>query len=190
MITFITLLVFIDGTWLYYSIVEEIRTPIRKKFGNDWYDKYFIDWKKIPQIIASNLKQQLFLQSNILKPIDVVRTSVFTSSRPKTDSLGKRASMFSDLKQCNFDMHHFVTSGHVEKCVDISLAVEMVYMSAIPDAFDIAVIITGDKDFIPALQKVRQRGKRTAICSIRNSCNRYTQCTISMPLYLYVYIFI
>ena len=34
------------------------------------------------------------------------------------------------------------------------------------------MIVTGDKDFIPALQKTRQKGKRVAICSMRNSCNR------------------
>ena len=33
------------------------------------------------------------------------------------------------------------------------------------------MIITGDKDFIPALQKTRLKAKRVAICSMRNSCN-------------------
>jgi uncharacterized LabA/DUF88 family protein len=36
----------------------------------------------------------------------------------------------------------------------------------------ILVIVTGDKDFMPALSKTRQKGKRVAICSMRNSCNR------------------
>jgi hypothetical protein len=48
----------------------------------------------------------------------------------------------------------------------------MLYMSAIPDAFDIAVIVTGDKDFIPALEKTRMRAKKVAICSVRSSCNK------------------
>jgi hypothetical protein len=45
-------------------------------------------------------------------------------------------------------------------------------MLQVPDTYDIAVIITGDKDFIPALQKVRLKGRRTAIMSMKNSCNR------------------
>jgi len=45
-------------------------------------------------------------------------------------------------------------------------------MSTIPDAFDIAVIVTGDKDFMPALEKTRMRAKRVAICSVRSSCNK------------------
>lgn len=59
-----------------------------------------------------------------------------------------------------------------EKCVDIALAVEMLYMTTIPDAYDIAIIVTGDKDFLPVLEKVRLRAKRVAICSVRNNCNK------------------
>jgi uncharacterized LabA/DUF88 family protein len=59
-----------------------------------------------------------------------------------------------------------------EKCVDISLAVEMLFMATVPNAYDIGVIVTGDKDFIPALEKTRLLGKRVAICSIRNSVNQ------------------
>ena len=44
--------------------------------------------------------------------------------------------------------------------MDISLAVEMLYMATVPDAYDVAVIITGDKDFMPAMQKTRLTGKR------------------------------
>lgn len=56
-----------------------------------------------------------------------------------------------------------------EKCVDISLAVEMLFMATVPNAYDIGVIVTG---FIPALEKTRLLGKRVAICSIRNSVNQ------------------
>lgn len=59
-----------------------------------------------------------------------------------------------------------------EKCVDIALAVEMLSLAHVPGAYDIAVLVSGDKDFMPALDKVRQQGKRTAICSMRNSCNK------------------
>ncbi len=58
-----------------------------------------------------------------------------------------------------------------EKCVDISLAVEMMDLAHVPHAYDIAVIITGDLDFLPVMQKVRQRGKRVALVSMRNSCS-------------------
>ena len=31
-------------------------------------------------------------------------------------------------------------------------------MATVPDAYDVAVIITGDKDFMPAMQKTRLTG--------------------------------
>ena len=47
-----------------------------------------------------------------------------------------------------------------EKCVDIAVASEMLYMTTVPDAYDIGIIVTGDKDFLPLLEKVRLRAKR------------------------------
>lgn len=65
----------------------------------------------------------------------------------------------------------FETVDNQEKCVDISLAVEMLYLATIPNAYEIACIVTGDKDFMPAMQKTRMLGKRVALCSMRNGCN-------------------
>ena len=48
----------------------------------------------------------------------------------------------------------------------------MLYMATVQGAYDIACILTGDKDFIPAMQKTRLKGKRVALVSMRNSCNR------------------
>lgn len=35
-----------------------------------------------------------------------------------------------------------------------------------------AVVVSGDKDFIPAMQATRKKGKRVAVCSFKNSINR------------------
>jgi uncharacterized LabA/DUF88 family protein len=81
--------------------------------------------------------------------------------------------MIDDMTQLPiFDVTALTTDGPQEKCVDISLAVSMLY-NAVVGAYDIAVILTGDKDFIPAMEKTRTIGKRVALCSIRSSCNRY-----------------
>ena len=63
------------------------------------------------------------------------------------------------------------TVGLQEKCVDLSLAVEMLYYAMIPDSYDVGVLITGDKDFLPVMKKTRQAGKRVALCTMKNSCN-------------------
>jgi uncharacterized LabA/DUF88 family protein len=65
----------------------------------------------------------------------------------------------------------FENKVYEEKCVDISLAVEMLYMATVPGAYDVAVLVTGDKDFIPVLEKTRLLGKRVAIASVRSSAS-------------------
>src|SRR5690606_13387827 len=59
-----------------------------------------------------------------------------------------------------------------EKCVDIALAASMLYYAAIPQVYDIAIVIIGDQDYVPVLQHVRRLGKRVAIASIRGSCSQ------------------
>jgi len=38
-----------------------------------------------------------------------------------------------------------------EKCIDIALAVEMMHFATVPGAYDLAVLLSGDKDFMPAM---------------------------------------
>lgn len=45
-------------------------------------------------------------------------------------------------------------------------------LSRTPGAYDVAVLVSGDKDFMPALSRIRQKGKRVALCSMRNCCAR------------------
>ena len=57
-----------------------------------------------------------------------------------------------------------------EKCVDIALATSLLYYAAIPYAYDVGVVIVGDRDYLPVLQHVRRLGKRVAIASVKQSC--------------------
>ncbi len=34
------------------------------------------------------------------------------------------------------------------------------------------MLVTGDKDFMPAMARTRQKGRRVCLCSMRNSCNQ------------------
>jgi len=167
-------MIFMDGSWLYYSFMQGrgADCPIRKKFGTDWLSDNCIDWINFQKVIESNLCSQIQAKYTRNRLVDIVRTYVFTSTRADTDKESDRKTLIEDFYKANFDVRCFVTKGAVEKCVDISLAVEMLYMATVPDGFDIAVIVTGDKDFIPALQKTRLKGKRTALCSMRNACSK------------------
>ena len=60
------------------------------------------------------------------------------------------------------------TIGKGEKCVDIQLAVDMLYYATVPDAYDVALLLTGDKDFLPAVVRCRQKGRRVGLVSMRS----------------------
>eukprot|EP01041_Mallomonas_annulata_P004803 gene4803-9578_t len=166
-------MLFIDGTWLFYTLIQGRSSgcPVKEKFGRTWSSTHRVDWDKFIQVIQTNIVTQLHKHQNSYRVVDLIRTYVFTSTRADTPIESDRARMITDFQNMNFEVHRLLTKGTQEKCVDIALAVEMLYMATIPDGYDIAVILTGDKDFIPAMQKTRLKGKRVALCSMRNSCN-------------------
>ena len=59
-------MLFIDGTWLYYSLHrrKEDRDPIVKKFGRGWQHRYKFDWNALPRIICEELVGQ---QKNLVR---------------------------------------------------------------------------------------------------------------------------
>ena len=62
--------------------------------------------------------------------MEVSRTLVFTSARRDTNAMSQRLRMFREMEACNFDVHMSITAGQQEKCIDISLAVEMMCVSS------------------------------------------------------------
>jgi cold shock CspA family protein len=57
-----------------------------------------------------------------------------------------------------------------ERGVDIALASCLMYYAAVPRAYDVALVVLGDHDFVPLLQQVRRLGKRVVLASIRTAC--------------------
>lgn len=173
-------MLFIDGTWLYAN------TPkLREAYGQQ---DFRVDFGKLPQVLAEEVRKQLFGTE-----VDVVRTYLFGSYASNydlrdDDAVQRRRDFFDMLKE---EYHYEVETYPInfmgrrvrkadrdpwdpfepkEKCVDIALATCMLYFAALPGAYDIAIGVVGDQDFIPAFQYVRRLGKRVAIASIRGSC--------------------
>ena len=105
---------------------------------------------------------------NGLRPMEIVRASVFTSYKKTTDPNSFRVKMYNEMANANYDLHMLESVGNgPEKCVDISLAVEMLHYATVPNAYDVAILLSGDKDFIPALVRTRQKGRKVGIKSSR-----------------------
>lgn len=172
---------FIDGSWLYANVPRLCAAYGQADFR--------VDFGKLPKVLAEEVGKQL----GITAEVDVVRTYLFGSYATNFDlrdeeSVERRRDFFDVLKE---EFHYEVeifpinfrgrrlrkadrdpqdTFEPKEKCLDISLATTMLYLAAMPYAYDIAISVVGDRDFIPMLQYVRRLGKRVAIASIKGSC--------------------
>lgn len=173
-------MVFIDGSWLYYN---------RRNLGRDHGNPNFqVDYGLLPKVLAEVVSERLYRTE-----VDLVRTFLFGSYAENYDlrddaAVQDRLDFFAMLKE---EYQYEVEAFHIdfrgkrlrrqdrepedefephEKCVDIALATAMLYYAAIPNAYDIAIAILGDRDFTPLLKAVRRLGKRTVIASIKGSC--------------------
>lgn len=176
-------MLFIDGTWLYYSLHgrDADRDPIQASFGPGWQKKYNVDWANLPRVIGHALQEQ-DAKSGWMpisatgepqsRPVEVVRVSVYTSFRGDTPKTSLRYQMFQDMIDAKYDVLMLQTIGLNEKCVDIQLAVDMLHYATVPDAYDVALLLTGDKDFIPAMVRSRQKGRRVGLVSMRSHSSK------------------
>lgn len=176
-------MLFIDGTWLYYSLHtrDNERDPIQHEFGPGWQSKYNVDWVNLPRVIGYALQQQDVIAGWMpisasgerqVRPVEVVRVSVYTSFRRDTPKTSLRYQMFQDMVEAKYDVLMLETIGVNEKCIDIQLAVDMLHYATVPDAYDVALLLTGDKDFIPAMVRSRQKGRRVGLVSMRAHSSR------------------
>lgn len=101
-------MVFIDGTWLYYTLIEgRDNCPIQRRFGMHWKRTHRVDYRRLTQLVASQLRAQILEQTKSERVIDIVRTSVFTSTREDTDSDSWRLKMIADFFTANFEVHRY-----------------------------------------------------------------------------------
>lgn len=102
-------MVFVDGTWLYYSLVSgrgnEKGDLLRRKLGANWQTRYSIEWSKFPKLIADNLSSQLRQVGALRHDVEISRTTVFTSLRADTSIMDPREMMISQFHRANFDVH-------------------------------------------------------------------------------------
>jgi cold shock CspA family protein len=169
-------MVFIDGTWLYSNL---------RTLGEDFQ----VDYGKLPHVVGNQIAKKLGDKS-----VDIVRIFMFGSNATNfldaDKDMVKRRRIFYDVlrEEYNYEVEVYLVDyrgrrlkrkdrhpdddfSPEEKCVDIALASSMLYFAALPLAYDIAIVIGGDRDYVPVLQKVRLLGKRTAIASIHGACS-------------------
>jgi uncharacterized LabA/DUF88 family protein len=63
------------------------------------------------------------------------------------------------------------STRYVEKGVDVALATDLIGM-AWENAYDVAVIVSGDADYVGAVTKVMSKGKNVEVASFRKSLSK------------------
>ncbi len=175
-------MLFIDGTWLYHNQLR-LRDRFQKdaKAGED----FKLDYEKLPKVLAEAAQKKL----NISGEIDLSRKFLFGSYKfveKVNEEETKRQKFFMLMRdRLNYELELYkleqrLENGSIieqkEKCVDVALAASMLYYASLPNAYDVAIAVLGDRDFVPALRKTRMLGKRVVVASIKGSCHKEIMC--------------
>ena len=84
-------MVFVDGTWLYYSFHERGNMcPIRKEFGANWQERFEVKWAMLPRVIARSIEDEMRCAQLVDRHVEVTRTVVFTSAKASTPPRSRR----------------------------------------------------------------------------------------------------
>ena len=128
------------------------------------------EWRKRNhRVLKSSIEKELFSYTE-KEQIDRLR-ELQDELYKEGKKISNRFNGFTNLQNGISKKHHaieFRRSGDIsynvierqlgkEKTVDVNLAVDMVTLS---DNYDLAIIVSGDQDFVPAAQAVKNMGKQ------------------------------
>ena len=98
---------------------------------------------------------------------------VFDTKRPYGETDGM-ARLHDKLRYLGFRIiarESYDELRQEQKEVDVALACEMI-AHAFRDNYDIAILVSGDRDFVPAIQHVQASGKRVEVAAFADSVGR------------------
>ncbi|MCB9656762.1 MAG: NYN domain-containing protein [Polyangiales bacterium] len=155
-------------------------------FSLEWRRRGYgdADWKRIPQEFAA-ATQHILTAQGLTSPVALQETRVYSSYEPGRDDSHKHwLSSFLDrqpgvqvsiaerrwrqkaihCRSCNTSTPtcpncNELLGRAVEKTVDSQIVTDLMGL-AWDGAYDLAILVTSDKDFIPAVEAVQRRGKK------------------------------
>ncbi len=161
-------MIFIDGSWFYHS--RQILFDLKDETG------FEIDYKRLPLLIGD------WLSETLVSEVDVIRTCYFgTLSLNKSGYNPVKQRTFYQFLQddCGFtvdvlEMDHKLEHGvSDDRRVGVALASAMTHFAAIPNVYDIGVLVGGSSDYRPLIKRVRDSwGKRTMLVAMKNTDQR------------------
>jgi uncharacterized LabA/DUF88 family protein len=106
-----------------------------------------VDYEKLKQVITRDRElHNIFLYEGVIYPLSPEKKNWYKN-------LSKKSGY---IIRISFDKIAF--NNAIEKKVDIKIAIDMVSL-AYEDTYDIAVLVSGDGDFVPVVKKIKTLGK-------------------------------
>ena len=139
----------------------------------------FIDYRNIYEsmrFMEEHSRLDLYRLTQILVGSrDLIGAYVFDARKMFTNKDDETIATHNKLREQGFRVvareSMVYRDGKVEqKEVDVSLACEMLE-HALLNHFDVAIVISGDRDFVPAIQKVQSAGKRVEVAAFNDVYN-------------------
>jgi uncharacterized LabA/DUF88 family protein len=123
------------------------------------FQKYHIkaDYERLKEIITRGRKlQDIFLYEGVIYPISPEKKRWY-------EELSNRSGY---VIKASFDK--IAKAGAIEKKVDINIAIDIISLGY-EDAYDTAVLVSGDGDFVPIVKKINELNKDLEIWAFRYS---------------------
>ena len=148
--------IFIDGSNLYYSLKD---LEIKK-----------VDFKKMLNFLTENklLISTFYYNASLNRGIDEVK---YWEQQKFFDVLRK----IPDFKVILCRMRKHKKDGKIffdVKGDDVYLAIDLV-SGAYENLYDTAIILSGDEDFVPAIQKAQKLGKKVINAYFKSTSSNY-----------------
>jgi uncharacterized LabA/DUF88 family protein len=116
-----------------------------------------VDYEKLKQVIVRDRNlQEIYLYEGVIYPLSPEKKKWYKN-------LSKNSGY---IISTSFDKIAF--NETFEKKVDIRIAVDMVSL-AYENAYDIAVLVSGDGDFVPVIKKIKSLGKIVELWAFKYS---------------------
>ncbi|MFX0042927.1 MAG: NYN domain-containing protein [Candidatus Hodarchaeota archaeon] len=115
------------------------------------------DYDKLKNIITKGRKlQYIILYEGVVYPINPEKKKWYKDLRERSGYIIKTS----------FDK--IALSNTFEKKIDIQIAIDIISL-AYEDAYDTAVLVSGDGDFIPVIKKIKELNKIVEVWAFRYS---------------------
>ncbi len=161
-------MIFIDGNNLYYSL---------KKLNIER-----LDFNKFINGLANNF--QLVRTYYYNAPLDIsINKTKYWKQQKFFNELNKIPNF--KLILCKLRKHKRNQKNYIfdVKGDDVYLAVDLI-SGAYEDLYDIAIIVSGDEDFVPAIKKAQSLGKEVINAYFKSSSSSFLKKTCNSSIFL------